>query len=1560
MFNAGSAPPPSADGAALSVGGETIVRGKSAGDEIVVTVSASTVTGQTAGAEFDIVSDKVEVGSFNGDFSKISGDNLSVKLVGVPTTLTDGVYGTITLTVKAGVTADMPFSIGVSDFMAYNADGTKTPVDAGAPLMVNKAMPTLTPDKTGDVMIPRDGEATVTVTAAGFDGTITFSDNATASDDGMSATVTASEAGNVTVTAEDDIDPEMAKADISFILTPQVASSVSEAVTVLPGGSGMATVTLMDAVDAEFAFKVEGEGVESEDDGSTVTLTASGTATATVSATVKVNGEDFKTNEVSVAFELGVLTLASDADEAVTVLPGGMGTVTLTASGQAEGADVEFSSDDEGVTVTENEDGMSAAVTASGTASATVTASVGGAEASVDVAFELGALTLASDADEAVTVLPGGMGTVTLTASGQAEGADVEFSSDDEGVTVTENEDGMSAAVTASGTASATVTASVGGAEASVDVAFELGALTLASDADEAVTVLPGGMGTVTLTASGQAEGADVEFSSDDEGVTVTENEDGMSAAVTASGTASATVTASVGGAEASVDVAFEQSPLTLTADMTEVIIPYAGAGTATLTASGQAEGAEVAFTVDGDGVTHEADGATIMLTASDPATATVMASVGGVESNAVEVAFVDAPPEVRTDNTEVEVPRGGEAMVEVMSVGFPEGANITYTTIAFPGVTATEEGGILTITTGATGSVTVTATDGTMTTPVPLTISFVEPPPELMASAMDAVIPAGGTATVDITAVGFDTGVSYTINKQSGTATLTQLIIDNKTVQLAASGGGGAVVTVSATDGTNSTAPITITFWAMPTASADADMVMVPSSTIPSASATVTASGFPDPSKVSFTIKMISGVEGSVTGEEDGAVLTLTSTGAAVVEVTASDGTTTLDPVTVTFTQDLPAAPSSLAVQDQPSDNGYYVMISFTNSEDHMSVSQYRVYREMPANTVNEDDVVVPTDNPDMVWVPWAVIDAVSSDDNTTRAVVPVTDGMATRWGVSAEKGQHSGEEVITPSGKRVFSKESVQLLVQILGVDPNLIVSQDELAQMFMPSAEYIQSLIGDRKNVVFAALDPDVSVLMGGDVNIPQNIRTDGVGPIVSSPMVMTEDAVAAVDNTAPAAVTDVTGDAETGIVTWTLSADEGIAGAIDYRGFSIPILGVRGYKIMGGVSEDAMIDIGVVPAGTGTFQVPAELLQSMIDRGVPAVMVVVVALDGTNMTPSTPLVVLLEPVRKAFVDADGSPVYIVKLDNATTPLTVDFEDFVAFTMAFNTSEATSTREEWRIFIQSDLNDDGMVDFDDFILFFGSYGKEAAGRAGKSLIPSLGVNENAEFSLHLGSDRVVVGETMFVDVSLANVQALMGYGFVLNYDAEKFEFVEAMPAAEDLLMSSGGETPLLKGWSPEAGQVHVMNGIVNGSEVSGDGDIVRLVFRVLRDFEDNARFEIAEGLVFDPSQLANPLAGGVLDIQTTPTEFALLQNFPNPFNPETTIGYELAESADVTLQIYNVVGQVVRTLMAAEPQSVGRYQVRWDGMDDRGTPVSSGIYFYQISAGKFQDVRKLMLLK
>ena len=328
---------------------------------------------------------------------------------------------------------------------------------------------------------------------------------------------------------------------------------------------------------------------------------------------------------------------------------------------------------------------------------------------------------------------------------------------------------------------------------------------------------------------------------------------------------------------------------------------------------------------------------------------------------------------------------------------------------------------------------------------------------------------------------------------------------------------------------------------------------------------------------------------------------------------------------------------------------------------------------------------------------------------------------------------------------------------------------------------------------------------------------------------------------------------------------------------------------------------------------------------------------------------------EPARKSYATSDGMPVYLVYSGDMPPDMTVGVDDFLALVAAFG-----SSMDDDNYNAQADVDDDGDVDVADFVEFIGSFGRTAVGPATKPLVLLPGINENAEFSLSLGSERVVAGELMAVDVSLANVQAVMGYGFALTYDTDKFEFISVAPADEDLLTSTGGET--LFHHVVADGQVSVATGMYNGTAVSGGGDVVRFVFRVLREFEDNARFEIANGLVFDPSQLQNPaVVAGVLELQSTPREFALHQNFPNPFNPDTTIKYDLAESADITLQIYNVLGQVVRTLVASEAQNAGRYQIRWNGMDDRGVPVSSGIYFYQISAdGKFSDVRKLMLLK
>jgi hypothetical protein len=89
-------------------------------------------------------------------------------------------------------------------------------------------------------------------------------------------------------------------------------------------------------------------------------------------------------------------------------------------------------------------------------------------------------------------------------------------------------------------------------------------------------------------------------------------------------------------------------------------------------------------------------------------------------------------------------------------------------------------------------------------------------------------------------------------------------------------------------------------------------------------------------------------------------------------------------------------------------------------------------------------------------------------------------------------------------------------------------------------------------------------------------------------------------------------------------------------------------------------------------------------------------------------------------------------------------------------------------------------------------------------------------------------------------------------------------------------------------------------------------------------------------------------------TPKEFSLTQNFPNPFNPSTTIRYGLPNRSHVTLSVFNTLGQSVSTLVNGE-QEAGYHEVKFDG-----SGLSSGVYFYRIGTGSFVQTRKFLLLK
>ncbi|HFE53825.1 MAG TPA: T9SS type A sorting domain-containing protein, partial [Bacteroidetes bacterium] len=102
-------------------------------------------------------------------------------------------------------------------------------------------------------------------------------------------------------------------------------------------------------------------------------------------------------------------------------------------------------------------------------------------------------------------------------------------------------------------------------------------------------------------------------------------------------------------------------------------------------------------------------------------------------------------------------------------------------------------------------------------------------------------------------------------------------------------------------------------------------------------------------------------------------------------------------------------------------------------------------------------------------------------------------------------------------------------------------------------------------------------------------------------------------------------------------------------------------------------------------------------------------------------------------------------------------------------------------------------------------------------------------------------------------------------------------------------------------------------------------------------------------DPVRLEVPL----------PRKFAVSQNYPNPFNPTTSIRFELPKATHVRIVVYNTLGRQVKVLLDAQREA-GYHVVRWDGTNDAGRAVGSGVYYYRVQAGDRQEVRKMTLLR
>ena len=102
-----------------------------------------------------------------------------------------------------------------------------------------------------------------------------------------------------------------------------------------------------------------------------------------------------------------------------------------------------------------------------------------------------------------------------------------------------------------------------------------------------------------------------------------------------------------------------------------------------------------------------------------------------------------------------------------------------------------------------------------------------------------------------------------------------------------------------------------------------------------------------------------------------------------------------------------------------------------------------------------------------------------------------------------------------------------------------------------------------------------------------------------------------------------------------------------------------------------------------------------------------------------------------------------------------------------------------------------------------------------------------------------------------------------------------------------------------------------------------------------------------------------GGTTAVGEMPTVFALHDNYPNPFNPRTNIQFDLPRASHVSLAVYDLAGRRLRTLVD-EVRPAAMHTVVWDGSDDAGRRVASGVYYYRLVSDEFTDTHKMLLVK
>jgi len=398
-----------------------------------------------------------------------------------------------------------------------------------------------------------------------------------------------------------------------------------------------------------------------------------------------------------------------------------------------------------------------------------------------------------------------------------------------------------------------------------------------------------------------------------------------------------------------------------------------------------------------------------------------------------------------------------------------------------------------------------------------------------------------------------------------------------------------------------------------------------------------------------------------------------------------------------------------------------------------------------------------------------------------------------------------------------------------------------------------------------------------------------------------------------------------------------------------------------------------------ATTDTVEIQTSSSGALLLSSIPAGRYVLTVKDTSHLSGRTDTLtirngdnLILSSTEGFFAsDIRGDPSFLLgqegrtlKAGDVTEDNEIDEDDINTIDAAWGTDASKSN------FKQADLNNDNRVGVEDLTVTSSNI-SNSTGFGAPPVFKRVGLGGNVGAGLEIVAPSFAGEWRQGVEIELVflarDLGDLAGYGFDLSYDEADMELLDRGVAVAEVF--GGNPKGYFQRFDGGAGRISVA-GARRGKEWSavGEGELLRLRVRLHRDgFPQSlqleggtllsSQYEVTElRLRKDPALLA------------IPQEFNLGPNYPNPFNPTTTIPFNVPAldlllgqvgARPVSVMIYNSIGQQVRTLVDGAMRP-GYYRAEWDGVDGGGRGVGSGMYFYRVQVGGQARVGKMTLLK